>query len=102
VDGGDDGVWEAALSDGAPEEKSADEFVVLAVRTNPEPMNTAWNWQTERAVVQADSDTVKSAVAYSLELKRRMPRVSLELSVAAVSKCLDVSRQRVQALPEAL
>ena len=44
------------------------EFVVLAMRSNPEPMNAVLARQPERPVVQPNSDAVHLAAAQELEL----------------------------------
>jgi hypothetical protein len=48
---------------------SADDFVVIAMRANPKPMNALGNRQAECSVVQADSDTVKPAIGYGFEVQ---------------------------------
>ncbi len=83
---------------GSPFKGSTDEFVVLAMRADPEPMDTGWHWQTEGSVVEANSHTVETAIADRLALKRR---ISLELGLAPVGQGLNVSWLRFQALPKA-
>lgn len=48
----------------------ADELVVLAVCTDPEPMDTTRHWNTESAVVQAHANAVQFAIGHRLELER--------------------------------
>jgi len=67
----------------------ADEFVVLAMRADPEPMDASRNRQTECPVVETDSDTVEAAVAYGLEMQRWVRWISLELSIALVGEGLN-------------
>ena len=69
----------------------ADEFVVLAMCADPEPMDAARDGQAECAVVETDSDAVEAAVAYGLEVQRWVRGISFELSIAAVSEGLNVS-----------
>ena len=71
--------------------KLADEFVVLAMRADPEPVDAALNGQTERAVVETDSGTVEAAVAYGLEMQRWVRGIGLELSIALVGESLNGS-----------
>ena len=47
----------------------ADEFVVLAMRADPEPMDATRYWQPERPVIKANSDAVILAVSYGLEMQ---------------------------------
>jgi hypothetical protein len=71
--------------------KSANKFVVLAMRADPEPVHAVGNGQSERTVVPTYSDYVKTAVAHGLELQRSVRRVGLEQRVASVSKVLHIS-----------
>ena len=80
----------------------ADQLVVLAMCADPEPMNTVGHRGSECSVVQADSDAVVAPIADRLEVQRRMRRIRPELCVATVGECLNIGRQRLQALPEAL
>ena len=47
----------------------ADDLVVLAMRADPEPMDSSRNRTPERSVVQANTNAMKAPVAYSLELQ---------------------------------
>ncbi len=78
----------------------AQEPVVTSVRANPEPMDTARYWHTERAVEEPDSDAVEAAGAHCFEVQRGVRGIRLELSVGSMCKRLNVKRQRLQALPE--
>jgi len=69
----------------------ADEFVVLAVGADPEPMDATRDGQTECAVVQTNSDPVETTVAYGLELQRWVRRIGFELSIASVGEGLNFS-----------
>jgi hypothetical protein len=69
----------------------ADEFVVLAMRADPEPMNATRYRQPESPEIKANSDAVILAVSDSLEMQRRMRRVGFELSVVSTRETLDVS-----------
>ena len=81
---------------------SADEFVVFAVRSNPEPMHTASHRQTECAVVQADTSTVEASVAHRFELQRRVRWIGFQLGEVPVRHRLHVYRQGIKALPKPL
>ena len=78
--------WRVRSSEGL-----GDEFVVLAMGADPEPMDATRDGQTECTVVQANSNTVEATVAYSLELQRWVRRIGFELSVAPVGEGLNVS-----------
>ena len=62
------------------------------MRADPEPMDAALNRQTECAVVETDSHTMEAAVAYGLEMQRRMRRIGFELGIALVGKGLSGGR----------
>ena len=47
----------------------ADDLVVLAMRADPEPMNSARDRLPESSVVEPNSNAMKAPVAYSLELQ---------------------------------
>ncbi len=47
---------------------STDELVILAMRTNPEPMYAAWHGQAKRSEVEADSNAMKPTVSNGLEM----------------------------------
>ena len=81
---------------------SADKSVVLPMRTNPEPMNTAWHRNTECPVVEANPDAVILVVPDCFEMQRGVRRIRLETSVVAVGEGLNVSGERVETLPKAL
>jgi len=70
--------------------ESADEFVVLAMRTNPEPMDAVRNREPERSVVEADPDAVILAVSNGFEVQRWMRRIGFELSEVPVCEDLNV------------
>ena len=80
----------------------ADEFVVLAMSANPEPMNAARYRQSERSIVEANADAMKTAVGDGLEVQRRVRRIGPELGIAPFGESPNIGGQRVQALPEAL
>ena len=65
-------------------------------------MDTAGNRQAKCSVVEANANTMKFAVANGLEVKRRMGRIDLELSVVATSQRLNFGRQCLEVLPETL
>ena len=70
--------------------KLADEFVVLAMRANPEPMDAVWYREPECPVVEANSDAVILAVSNRLEVQRWVRRIGLDLSVVPVREGLNV------------
>ena len=80
----------------------ANDLVVLTVGADPEPMNSARNRQPECSVVEANSNTIKAPVPYSLELQRPMRRGGFEKRIASVRQCLNVCGKRFKALPEPL
>ena len=58
----------------------ADEPVILAMRADLKPMDTACHGEAEGAVVVADSDAVKSTMCNRLEMQRWMTLIGgLEL-----------------------
>ena len=69
----------------------ADEFVVIAMRADPEQMNATRYRQPECPVIKANSDAVILAVSDSLEMQRRMRRVGFESIVVSTRETLDVS-----------
>ena len=69
----------------------ADEFVVLAMRADSEPMDAARYRQPERPVIKANSDAVILAASYSLEMQRWVRRISFELKVVPTREGLNVS-----------
>jgi len=60
------------------------------MRTNPEPMDAAWNREPECSVVEANSDAAILAVSHCLEVQRWMRRISFDLSVVPVRESLNV------------
>ena len=84
-----------------PATRLADEFVVFAMRANPEPLHALGYRDAEGSVVEADPDTVEATLSDCFELKRWMRRISLELSIIAASRSLNVGGQCVQTPPEA-
>ena len=48
----------------------ADDLVVLAMRSDPEPVDSAGDWETKRSVVKTNANTVELAVADGLEVQR--------------------------------
>jgi hypothetical protein len=47
----------------------ADELVIFAMRADPKPMYAAWHGEAKCAVVEADSDAMKSTICNSLEMQ---------------------------------
>ena len=80
----------------------ADEFVVLTVRSDPEPMDPLFRGRAQRTVVQANSHAPQLSAAELLELQRRVAWVSLQELIVLVSERLCVSGKRIKGLPEAL
>ena len=54
-----------------------DEFVVLTVRSDPEPMDTGRLWQAQSTLIQTHASAVQLAPTEQLELKRWMPGILL-------------------------
>ena len=65
------------IPDSASLDISADEFVVLAMRTNPEPMDAVRYREPECLVVEANLDAAISAVSNHLEVQRWVRRIGL-------------------------
>ena len=47
----------------------ADELVIFAMRTDPEPMYAAWYGEANCAIVKAHSDAMKSTICNCLEMQ---------------------------------
>ena len=81
-------------------EESADELVVLAMRTDPDPMDAVCYRGPECPVVKANPDAAILAVPNRLEVQRRVRRIGLELSVVPVCEGMNVREQGVETLPK--
>ena len=79
---------------------SADELVILAMRPDPKPVYAAWHWESKCAVVETDSNAMKSTICNSLEMQRRMTWVDLELREISVRHSLNFNGQRIEAQPK--
>jgi hypothetical protein len=79
---------------------SADELVIFAVRADPKPMYAACYRETKCAVVEADSDAMKSTICNSLEMQRWMIWIGLKLREISVRYGLNFKGQGVEALPK--
>ena len=55
-----------------------DEFVVLTVSSDPEPMDAGLSWQAQDTVVQTYSGAIHPAATELLELQRRVSWVLLQ------------------------
>lgn len=73
-----------------PARKLADEFVVFAVRTDPEPMGTVRYREAEGSVVESNSDAEILAISNCFEVQRRVRWIGLKLSVVPVCESLNV------------
>ena len=80
----------------------ANDLVVLAMRADPEPMNSARNRQPERSVVETNSNTVEAPVTHSLELQGPVRWIGLQQRIAPARESLDFCGKRFKALPEPL
>ena len=80
----------------------ADELVIFAMRADPKPMYAAWHGDAKCAVVEADSDAMKSTICNRLEMQRWMTWIALELREISVRYGLNFSGQSVKALPKPL
>ncbi len=78
----------------------ADELVILAMRTDLEPMYAACHRDIKRAVVKTNSNTMKSTICNGLEMQRWMTWICLELREISVSYGLHFNGQPVEALPK--
>ena len=47
----------------------ADELVIFAMRPDPKPMYATWHGEAKCAIVEADSDAMKSTICNSLEMQ---------------------------------
>ena len=80
----------------------ADELVIFAMRADPKPMYATWHGEAKCAVVEADSDAMKSTICNSLEMQRWMTWIGLELREISVRYGLNFRGQSVKALPKPL
>ena len=80
----------------------ADDLVVLAMRADPEPMDSARNRLSECPVVEANPNAIKAPATYCLELQRPVRCVGLEERIASMCKALNVCGKRFKAFPEPL
>ena len=78
----------------------ADELVIFAMRADPKPMYAACYGETKCAVVEADSDAMKSTICNSLEMQRWMIGVGFELREISVRYGLNFRGQSVKAPPK--
>src|SRR6478752_2693099 len=76
------------------------QFVILRVRPNPEPLHTIGHGSAQRTEMEPDSNATVSALIDQLELQRRMGGILFEQRVTATSKCLDLWRQRMKTPPK--
>ena len=76
----------------------ANHFVVIGVRTDPEPEITVVYFNGERAIAQADADG--PITSNFLELQRRMARIVFEKRVIGVGQLSNRQRQRLVGGPE--
>ena len=78
----------------------ADELVILAMCPDPKPMHAAWHGEAKCAVVEADSDAMKSTTCNGLEMQRWMTWIDLEHCEISVRYGLSFIGQNVKALPK--
>ena len=71
----------------------ADELVIIAMRTDPEPMYAACHREAKCAVVETDSNTMKSTICDGLEMQRWMNWICLELREISVRYGLNFNGQ---------
>lgn len=83
-------------------DKLADEFVVLGMRADPEPVHSSLHGNAESTVVESHTDAMELSAANGLELQRRMRRVGSQQSVVSTREKLDLSWQCFKALPKPL
>lgn len=77
----------------------ADDFVILRVRSNPHPENTAFDFGSKGAVTIADPDGPKVSDAF--EVKRRVARVGFEKTIILVRESTDFYRKDFIQRPKA-
>ena len=65
-------------------------------------MDAARHRDTKCSVVETNTHTLELAVPDRLEVQRRMQWICFELSVVPMGNGLDLCRQCLKALPEAL
>jgi hypothetical protein len=80
----------------------ADELVILAMRADPKPMYAAWHREAKCAVIETDSNAMKSIICNSLEIQRWMTWICLELREISVRHGLNFNGQCVETLPKPL
>ncbi len=80
----------------------ADELVILAMCPDPKPMYAAWHGEAKCAVVETDSDAMKSTISNGLEVQRWTTWIGLELREISVRYSLNFSGQSIKALPKPL
>jgi hypothetical protein len=80
----------------------ADELVILAMRPDPKPMYAAWHSEAKCAVIETDSNAMKSTICDSLEMQRWMASICLKLCEISVRYGLNFNGQCVEALPKPL
>lgn len=78
----------------------ADELVILTMRADPKPMYAAWHGDAECAVVETDSDAMKSTICNSLEMQRWMTWIGLKLREISVRYGLNFNWQCIEAVPK--
>ena len=76
----------------------ADQFIVVGMRSDPEPEATSIDVDRKGAIAQSDSDGPETADP--LELQRRMPRIAFEKRISGVGKLSNRERQRLITDPE--
>jgi len=80
----------------------ANDLVVLAMCSDPEPMDATNDRETKRSVVETNTHTVELAVADRLEVQRWVQWIGFELSEIPMGKRLNLGGQCLKALPETL
>jgi hypothetical protein len=78
----------------------ADKLVIVPVRTDPKPVHPILHRNAERTVIKPNPRTMKAPVPDSLEVKRRVRRLSFEQCVVLARRSLNFRRQCVKASPE--
>ena len=79
-----------------------DEFVVLTVRSNPEPMHPFFRSGAERTVVQTNARTPYFVATELFKVQRRVAWVGLQQREILAREQLHVRGKRIKALPETL
>lgn len=74
--------------------------IVVRMATDPEPLDSLGNRDTQSPIAAADADAAIGPVLNAFELKRGMRRVLLQQFIVTECCFLEIIGQSVEALPE--